>query len=133
MKIRRIVLLTLTAVGLTVVAQVHHIGKSLALYAGQQGPPNAPPPTAAPSEPIILHSVPQRMPPDFEGTTEQMAPRRRFDAVKTRKDAEQLAALANKLPSEVDQVSKGMIPKDLDQRLKDIQKLAKRLRGEISP
>lgn len=71
------------------------------------------------------------MPPDFEAPSRQTSPSKHFDAAATRKDAAELAALASQIPSEVDRVSKGVLPKDLDRQLKEIQKLAKRLRGEV--
>ena len=107
--------------------------RSLPLAAGQQGPPSAPPSTAPPSEPVQLHAPPPHPPADFEGPQHQVARPRRFDARQTRTDAEELAALAGKIPSEVNQVSQGMLPKDVARQLKEIQKLAKRLQAEIAP
>lgn len=49
-----------------------------------------------------------------------------------RQEAEELAKLSAALPSQMDQVSQGKIPKDLGDELKRIEKLAKRLRAEIS-
>lgn len=100
---------------------------------GQQGPPQAPPSNAPPSEPVQLHAPPPHPPTDFEGPQQPLTPRARVDAAKTRKDAEQLAALARQIPEEVDQISRGVLPKDVEQQLKEIQKLAKRLRTEITP
>jgi hypothetical protein len=47
-------------------------------------------------------------------------------------EAEELAKLSAALPSQIDQVSQGKIPKDLGDELKRIEKLAKHLRAEIS-
>ena len=49
-----------------------------------------------------------------------------------RQEAEELAKLSVALPSLMDQVSQGKIPKDLGDELKRIEKLAKHLRAEIS-
>ena len=49
-----------------------------------------------------------------------------------RQEAEELAKLSVALPSLMDQVSQGKIPKDLADELKRIEKLAKHLRAEIS-
>jgi len=49
-----------------------------------------------------------------------------------RQEAEELAKLSAALPSQMDQVSQGKIPKDLGDELKRIEKLAKHLRAEIS-
>ncbi len=54
------------------------------------------------------------------------------DAVKLRHDADELAALAQSVPPAVDQTTKGMLPKDLSDKLKRIEKLAKELRSQIS-
>jgi hypothetical protein len=55
------------------------------------------------------------------------------DAAKLRRDADELATLAQSVPPAVDQTTKGMLPKDLAERLKKIEKLAKQLRSQISP
>jgi hypothetical protein len=49
-----------------------------------------------------------------------------------RQDAQELARLAQLIPSEVQQVEIGVLPKDLDGQLKRIEKLSKQLRREIS-
>jgi len=106
----------------------------VAAYAGhQQGPPSAPPSTAPPSEPVQLHAPPPHRPADFEGPRQHTSPRSHPDSAKTRQDAQELAALADKIPGEVDQISKGTLPKDVTQQLKEIRKLAKRLEEEITP
>lgn len=46
-------------------------------------------------------------------------------------EASQLAALAHDLPSEVSQLAKGTRPKDLDHKLKEIDKLSRRLRSDL--
>lgn len=102
-------------------------------HPGQQGPPNAPPSTAPPSEPVEIVPTPPPQPPDFEQPKHPVVMKRRYDPIKTRKDAQQLAKLASSIPTEVDSLSDGQLPKDLPRRLKEIQKLAKRLRGEITP
>jgi hypothetical protein len=47
-------------------------------------------------------------------------------------DAQELARLAQLIPSEIHQVESGVLPKDLDGQLKRIEKLSKQLRREIS-
>jgi hypothetical protein len=53
------------------------------------------------------------------------------DLAKLRQDANELANLAQSIPPAVDQTTKGILPKDLDQKLKRIEKLAKQLRTQI--
>jgi hypothetical protein len=54
------------------------------------------------------------------------------DPAKLKRDADELASLAASIPSAVNQTNMGVLPKDLDQKLKRIEKLAKQLRSEIS-
>ena len=58
--------------------------------------------------------------------------RRTVDLVKLRRDADELAALAQSVPQDVNQTTKGVLPKDLAEKLKRIQKLAKQLQSQIS-
>jgi hypothetical protein len=60
-------------------------------------------------------------------------PRRTVDPVKLRAEANELADLARSVPSDVDQVSQGKLPKDFADKLKRIEKLSKHLRGELTP
>jgi hypothetical protein len=48
-------------------------------------------------------------------------------------ETEELRRLANGLPAQMDQVTKGQLPKDLSDNLKRIEKLAKQLRSQIVP
>ncbi len=68
----------------------------------------------------------RNLPPPLES-------RRGVDAAKLKHDADELAALAQSIPSAVDQSTKGVLPKDLGEKLKRIEKLAKHLRGELAP
>jgi hypothetical protein len=68
----------------------------------------------------------QNVPPPLQ-------PKRTIDVAKLQQDANELAALAASIPPAVNQTSQGMMPKDLSDKLKHIEKLAKHLRGEINP
>jgi hypothetical protein len=48
------------------------------------------------------------------------------------RDAKELASLAQLIPSQVQQVENGRLPKDLDGQLKRIEQLSKQLRREIA-
>jgi prefoldin subunit 5 len=48
-------------------------------------------------------------------------------------ETQELRRLADGLPLQIDQVTKGQMPKDLAENLKRIEKLAKHLRSEITP
>jgi len=54
----------------------------------------------------------------------------RFRAI--HQDAEDLSRLSTSLQSELQQLQKGVLPKDLAQDLKKAEKLAKRLRQEVA-
>jgi len=62
-----------------------------------------------------------------------MGQRRQVDLVQLNKEAEELARLAGSIPAQIEQVAQGQLPKDLTEKLKQIEKLAKRLRAEVSP
>jgi hypothetical protein len=55
-----------------------------------------------------------------------------IELAKLRRDADELAALAQSIPSAVDQTAKGILPRDLNEKLKRIEKLAKELRSQVS-
>jgi len=57
---------------------------------------------------------------------------RRLNVAEVRHDAMELATLAQSLPSEIEQVTNGTLPKDLNQKLKRIEKLSKSLRSQIA-
>jgi len=54
------------------------------------------------------------------------------DLARLKQDAAELAFLAQSIPPDVDQTAKGILPKDLDPKLRKIEKLAKQLRSRIS-
>jgi hypothetical protein len=56
----------------------------------------------------------------------------KLDPVQLRSDADELAKLAITLPADVEQASKGVLPKDLKNKLKRIEKLSKRLRAGLA-
>jgi len=97
--------------------------------------PDAPPPgPPLPGEPAEARPKKPEIPPDFqESPKETKLERRAVDPIQAQKDAEELAALARRVQDQVGQLSKSLLSKDLDKELKQIQKLAKRLRGEITP
>ena len=58
---------------------------------------------------------------------------RRIDPVKLQRDADDLARTAQTIPSDVANIRRGTLPKDIIQRLKEIEKLSKRLSRELNP
>jgi hypothetical protein len=57
----------------------------------------------------------------------------KLDLAKLHHDAVDLAQLAQSVPRDIDQAAQGKLPKDLAEKLKHIEKLSKRLRGELAP
>jgi hypothetical protein len=55
------------------------------------------------------------------------------DFAKLRSDADELITLSQSIHSGIDNVQKGMLAKDLIDKLKQVEKLSKRLRSEITP
>jgi hypothetical protein len=77
-------------------------------------------------------------PPPLNNDTAHSTPapeniRRRIDPVKLQRDADDLARIAQSIPTDAASVRQGMLPKDVIQKLKQIEKLSKRLRGELAP
>ena len=58
---------------------------------------------------------------------------RRIDLVKLQRDADDLARTAQTIPTDLANIRRGTLPKDTIQKLKDIEKLSKRLRSELNP
>lgn len=57
----------------------------------------------------------------------------RIDPVKVQKEADDLAHAAQTIPSDVANIRRGTLPKDTIQKLKEIERLSKRLRSELNP
>lgn len=60
-------------------------------------------------------------------------PSRHIDLAQLQRDADALAQAAQTIPTDVASVRKGMLPKDVIEKLKQIEKLSKRLRTELNP
>ena len=58
--------------------------------------------------------------------------RPKLDWKRVKSEADELAKLAQTVPPQIDQTGNGVLPKDLGQNLKEIEKLAKHLRRELN-
>ena len=58
---------------------------------------------------------------------------KQIDLAKLQREADDLARTAQTIPSDIASVRKGMLPKDVIEKLKQIEKLSKHLRGELNP
>ena len=68
-------------------------------------------------------------PPQIEPPTQPRS--QRPDPLKLQQDARDLADLAASVPTDIDQVNQGVLPKELLDKLKRIEKLSKHLRGQL--
>ena len=92
-------------------------------------PQQFPPPTSnASPHPPEEHRLPIDRPAVVTPTSHA-----HIDAARLERDAEELAKLANDIPSLIEQANNGLLPKDLNTRLKRIEKLSKQLRRELTP
>jgi hypothetical protein len=58
---------------------------------------------------------------------------RHIDFTEIQREADDLARTAQTIPPDVASVRRGMLPKDTIEKLKQIEKLSKRLRTELNP
>jgi hypothetical protein len=74
--------------------------------------------------------------PDTEngqpGQWPQSGKKRMVDVIQLKSEAKELTNLSNELPAQMEQIGNGRLPKELIENLKKIEKLAKRIRGEVS-
>ena len=62
-----------------------------------------------------------------------ITPPAHLDVAKLGQEADELARIAQSIPSDVASIRKGKLPKDTIEKLKQIEKLSKHLRSQISP
>jgi hypothetical protein len=88
------------------------------------------------TQPTSPHAVQVQTPdsPNVSPTPYPQLPSARpSDPAQLKSDAQELQKLADAVPAQIDQVSKGQLSKELIENLKKIEKLSKRLRSEDSP
>ena len=78
---------------------------------------------------------PPPLDPDHDKTVADRPklPQHHVDLVKLQQEADDLARTAQSIPSDITSVRRGALPKDTIQKLKQIEKLSKRLRSELNP
>lgn len=59
--------------------------------------------------------------------------RAHLDMAKLGQEADELARIAQTIPPDVASIQKGILPKDVIEKLKQIEKLSKHLRSQINP
>ncbi len=58
---------------------------------------------------------------------------RRIDPARLQKEADDLASAAGSIPADIKNATKGLLPKDIIRKLKQIEKLSKQLRNDLNP
>jgi len=76
---------------------------------------------------------PESLDPQSPKSEQAQTATRRIDYAQAQKDADDLARTAQTIPMDVAKARKGTLPKDVTEKLKQIEKLAKRLRSELNP
>jgi hypothetical protein len=99
------------------------------LLALLQNPGGQPPWTPGPVQQTAPKQSESRFPVDDPQAAQPAKPK--IDVAQAKRDAEELAKLADQIPPGVEEASKGVISKDLNDRLKRIEKLSKQLRREL--
>ena len=89
---------------------------------GQSVPPGAPVPRMDIPPAIMLPH------PSAESPT----PKRRVDPAELQGEARQLLELSQSIQADFDSVSRGLLPKDVIDKLRRIEKLSKRLRSQVN-
>jgi hypothetical protein len=80
--------------------------------------------------PPVWREADKRQLPDFPPPSPRPP---KMNPAQLKHEPDELAQLANAIPSEIEQTLKGEFPKQLNENLKQIEKLSKRLRKEVSP
>jgi len=83
--------------------------------------------------PILIQPPPSMNQDNAKPTPEQVTLPKRIDLLRLQKEADDLARTAQTIPTDLANVRKGMLPKDVIEKLKQIEKLSKRLRTELNP
>jgi hypothetical protein len=68
-----------------------------------------------------------------ENVQAQPSARAHLNPAQLQQEAQELSILAQDLTQDIDAVNRGLLPKDTVNKLKRMEKLAKRLRKEITP
>lgn len=88
---------------------------------------------AAPQNTHHFPTPPGSMDDQSQQPNSPSLPSKHIDLVQAQREANDLARTAQTIPLDVASVRKGMLPKDVIEKLKQIEKLSKRLRSELNP
>jgi hypothetical protein len=110
------------------VKNIHVLGTILlvvSVISAQEPRPSAVPPGAVQAGQAEAKAARDLPPP--------IPAKRSLDLAKLQQEADELSNLAQTIPSDVADIRKGILPKDVTQKLKEIEKLSKQLRGQLNP
>jgi hypothetical protein len=88
----------------------------------QSVPPGARVPRSANAAPVII--VPTRQGPSG-------LPKTHADPLELQHEANQILELSQSIPSDIEYINRGLLPRDTIEKLKRIEKLSKHLRAQI--
>lgn len=80
-----------------------------------------------------MPTPPEPLDPQSQQSQQPQTPTRHIDFVQVQKEADDLARMSQTIPADVASARKGMLPKDVIEKLKQIERLSKRLRAELNP
>ena len=83
-----------------------------------------------PIPPGIQKAMEKRQIPTEAGPAARKKP---ASAQEIRQEAEEMAALAQTIPQDMEQVIRGLHPRDLEKKLRRLEKLSKQLRAVLQP
>ena len=98
------------------------LGFSMQTY-GQSVPPGAPVPRSGIGSPVTTMPTGQSVP--------SSVPKTHADALDLQREAKQILELSQSIQPDIENVNRGLFPKDMIEKLKRIEKLSKHLRGQI--
>jgi len=88
--------------------------------------------------PLVQHQKPPGIRTADQQSNQGLEPpmemrNRKVDLTQVKQEADELKKLADGVPAQIEQVTKNQYPKDLNENLKRIERLAKHLRSEVTP
>jgi hypothetical protein len=79
---------------------------------------------------------PQSMDPQNQpqpAAKDPATPARRPDLAQAQREADTLARMAQTIPADMAKIREGMLPKDVIEKLRQIEKMSKHLRAQLNP
>jgi hypothetical protein len=89
--------------------------------------------SVVPQQPKMSPPPPPLDPDRSAPPTDQATVRKYVDFIELQREADDLSRTAQTIPADIVSVRKGMLPKDVIEKLKQIEKLSKHLRAELKP